>query len=102
MHALDFVRFGPFPYAFGPAWANLFWNTLLLLDLGVCALLATGRRQAGLTLGVVVMIADVAVNVWAWRMLGLGGFAVAVPLQTGFLGFLLGSVGFLLPRGSTK
>ena len=101
MHAIDFVRMGPFPYTHGPPVANLFWDALLFVDLGLCALLLTGKRRLGLALGVALMVADVAVNIWASGGLG-GGFHVALLMQSGFLGFLLGSVGFLWPLRSAK
>ena len=101
MHAIDFVRLGPFPYTHGPPAANLFWNALLPVDLGLCVLLLTGCRRLGLALGVALMIADVGINVWAWGVFERG-FPVPVLMQSGFLGYLLGSVGFLWPGRSAR
>jgi hypothetical protein len=101
-HAYDFVRYGWWPYRFGPPAANLFWNALLLLDAAVVALLLLGRRRVGLALALVVIAADVAINFYAWRVLGFDGFAVAVPVQALVLGFVLGSIAFLWRRPLRK
>ena len=98
MHAIDFARMGPFPYTHGPPLANLFWDSLLFVDLGLCVLLLAGKQRLGLALGVALMIADVAINMWASDGFDRG-FHVAIVMQAGFLGFLLGSVVFLWPRG---
>lgn len=97
-HAMDFWWFGWAPYRFGPPVANAFWNSLVVLDAAVIVLLARGRRRAGLVLACAVMLGDVAANSYAWGVLGLSAFAPALVAQTGFLGFLLGSVGFLWRR----
>ena len=96
-HAADFVRHGWWPYRFGPLALNLFWNALVFLDAAVVALLVSGRRRAGLALGAAVMAVDVAVNSYAWRGLGIGDFATAVPVQAAFAGFLFGALGLLWP-----
>jgi hypothetical protein len=87
-HAFDYVRYGWFPYRFGPPAANLFWNALPFLDALVVVLLLRWRR-AGVAAGILLMIADVFVNFWAWRALHIDAFAVSVPLQAAFLLFLL-------------
>lgn len=94
-HAMDFWWFGWAPYRFGPPVLNAFWNSLVLLDAVVIVLLVKGWRRAGLVLALAVMLGDVAANSYAWGRLGLSEFAPALVAQTGFLGFLLGSVGFL-------
>ena len=99
-HAADFVRFGFAPYEFGPPAFNLFWNSLVLLDAMVVALLLLGWRRGGLALGLAVMLVDVGVNSYAWQVLGIGdAFATAVAIQAAFLGFLLGATPFLWPAG---
>jgi hypothetical protein len=46
------------------------------------------------------MVADVSANAFASFVLGIPGFAVALPLQAAFLGFVLGSLPFLWPAKS--
>lgn len=82
-HAADFLRDGWWPYRFGPAPLNLFWNALLPLDLLVVALLLW-RPRIGLPFAALVIIADVAVNAYAWRWLAFDAFAGAVPVQAAF------------------
>ena len=94
-HALDFVRHWPRPYRGVPWPVELFWSALLPLDLAVVALLAGGRRRAGLGLAVAVMVADVAINTVFSAAFGLSSLAWKLQLQTLFAGFVLGSVGFL-------
>ena len=101
-HALDFWWFGWAPYMFGPPALNLFWNSLVVLDASVVALLLLGLRRWGLGLGLAIMLGDVAANSYAWTGLGLVAFQPALVAQTGFLGLLLGSVGFLWPRTEAK
>jgi hypothetical protein len=97
-HGYDFWRWGWWPYAFGPPFANLFWNMLLFLDAGVVALLLAGWRRAGLILALLVMIADVFINAYVVLGLGMGDFSVELLVQTALLGFILGSIAFLWPR----
>ncbi len=44
------------------------------------------------------MVTDVAINVTATWLLGASDFGGALLLQAAFLGFILGSIGFLWPR----
>ncbi len=102
-HALDFVRDWPRPYRGAPWPVELFWSALLPLDLAVVALLAGGRRRAGLGLAVAVMVADVAINTGVSAAFGLSTFGWKLQLQTLFGGFVLGSVGFLwMDRGRPR
>lgn len=97
-HAADFVRSGWWPYDHGAPLANMFWNLLVALDASVVALLLLGWRRAGLTLALLVMTADVAINSYASLALGLNGFRMAIPVQAAVLGFVLGSIAFLWPE----
>ena len=96
-HALDFLALGLRPYSWGPRSLEVFWSSLVVLDMAVVALLLSGRRRAGLALTAIIMVCDVAANSYAAFVLGIEGFAVALPLQAAFLGFVLGSIGFLWP-----
>lgn len=96
-HALDFLALGPRPYCWGPPLLEVFWSSLVVLDAAAAALLVFGKRRAGLPLAAIIMVCDVAANSYAFFVLGIEGFAVALPLQAAFLGFVLGSIGFLWP-----
>lgn len=96
-HALDFLAWGPRPYRGGPLLLEIFWSALVVIDLAVVVLLLAGWRRWGLALATIVMICDVAANAYASFGLGIEGFALALPLQAAFLGFVLGSIGFLWP-----
>jgi len=87
-HAVDVLRYGWWPYQFGPAAFRLFWKALLPLDVTMIALLAW-RRCVGLVAASALMTTDVAVNGYAWRVLGDDAFAAAVPTQAGFAVFVL-------------
>jgi hypothetical protein len=96
-HARELAAGGWLPYRFAPIGCNIFWTTLLPIDVAVAALLWL-RRAIGLWLGLAVMIADVVVNSWVVSHLGFVGLASSLQLQTLFLGFVIGSIGWLLPR----
>jgi hypothetical protein len=96
-HALDFAVLGLRPYSWGPPLLEAFWSSLVLLDPAAAGLLLFGKRRAGLVLAATIMVCDVAANSYAFFVLGIEGFAVALPLQAAFLGFVLGSIGFLWP-----
>ncbi|MFN7399992.1 MAG: hypothetical protein ACK5SX_13265 [Sandaracinobacter sp.] len=96
-HVRDFWVLGLRPYVGAPILLEAFWSSLVVLDPAVVALLSFGKRRAGLALAAIIMVCDVAANSYALFMLGIEGFAVALPLQAAFLGFVLGSIGFLWP-----
>lgn len=100
-HALDFLAQGLRPYSWGPPLLEVFWSSLMVLDPAAAALLLSGKRRAGLALAAIIMVCDVAANSYAFFVLGIEGFAVALPLQAAFLGFVLGSIGFLWPDSAT-
>ncbi|WP_210357435.1 hypothetical protein [Sphingomonas beigongshangi] len=97
-HARDFLARGSRPYAFLPLPLELFWSALLPLDLAVIILLSCGCRRTGLTLAAAIMLVDVTANSHAVRSYGWD-VGAALQLQTLFLGFVLGSLPFLWPRG---
>lgn len=96
-HARDLAGGGWLPYGFAPLGCNIFWTALLPIDLAVVALLWT-RRRIGVWLGVVVMVADVAVNSWFSYSHNFPELTSALQLQTLFLGFVLGSAAWLLTQ----
>jgi len=100
-HALDFWALGLRPYSWGPPLLEAFWSSLVVLDPVAAGLLLLGKRRAGLVLAAAIMVCDVVANSYAFFVLGIEGFAVALPLQAAFLGFVLGSIGFLWPDRAT-
>jgi hypothetical protein len=86
------------PYRLGPSFLRVFWTLLVILDPAVIALLTFGWRRTGLVAACSLMLADVAANSYAAFALHYQGFSLALPLQTLFLGFVLGSAGFLWPH----
>jgi hypothetical protein len=99
-HARDFASSGWRPYAASPAILEVYWTSLLFLDLLVVALLLLRSMRVGLLLAISVMITDVAANAYASFWLGIPGFDTGLPLQAAFLGFILGSAPFLWPGRS--
>jgi len=97
-HLFDFMQGGWTPYRLGPSFLRVFWTLLVILDPAVIALLTFGWRRTGLVAACSLMLADVAANSYAAFALHYQGFSLALPLQTLFLGFVLGSAGFLWPH----
>lgn len=99
-HTLDFLAGWPRPYSWAPALLEIFWSALILLDALVIIMLLTRRLKSGLMLSAAIMLADVLANSYAFLIMRLSSFAFSLPLQAIFLGFVLGSIGFLWPRTS--
>lgn len=93
-HAVDFAMRGWQAYAAAPLGFELFWSSLLVLDILVVTLLVTHYRRAGVVLAVGIMVMDVLINTYASMTLE-GVMVWKIVLQATFLGFLIGSVGFL-------
>lgn len=100
-HGIDFARLGWRPYQWGPPLMETFWTALIFLDSIVILLLVLGKRRSGLLLALAIMTLDVAANSYAHFVIQIPGFSVPLLLQTGFLGFILGSVAFVWP-GKTE
>ena len=97
-HARDFLTYGLRPYNSGPPLLEVFWTSLILLDLLAIAMLLSRFKRLGLSLAAAIMIADVTANTYALVVLNMPDFGLAVPLQATFLGFVLGSLPFVWPR----
>ncbi len=95
-HVLEMTRRGWPPYHHGPLALRFFWTALVVLDPAVIFLLLR-FRQTGLLAAAITMLLDVAANSYAALALHDDGFALALPLQCLFLGFVLGSFPFLWP-----
>lgn len=100
-HARDFLSYGMRPYNWAPPLLEAFWSALFLLDLATIGLLLLSRLRVSLALATMIMVFDVAANAYGFFILGISGFAVALPLQATFLGFVLGSAPFLWPNRQT-
>lgn len=87
-HVRTLLGHGWLPYDWVPMPVNIFWTLLTFAD-PLAALLLLKRRNAGILLGLAIMISDVAINTWV----AYGYQALSGPLQaqTLFLGFALGS-----------
>jgi len=96
-HARDFLTYGWRPYNWGPHLLEIFWTSLIALDVLVIMLVLSKFRRAGLLLATAVMLADVTANTYALVVLGIPAFGLAVPLQATFLGFVLGTLPFVWP-----
>lgn len=95
-HGCDFLIRGWRPYRFAPHPAvELYWSALIVLDLAVVLLFLSRRIRPALLLGLAVMVSDVAINVTATHAMGDATYGWPLVLQAMFLGFVLGSVGFL-------
>lgn len=94
-HASDIIHGGWLPYRFAPLFLNSYWTALFFLDALVVGLLLSGWLRSALSLGVTIMVTDVAANSYAFLGLGFDEFAISLQLQTAFLGFVLGSAPFL-------
>lgn len=95
-HAADIWRGGWLPYRFAPTGLNAFWTALTFLDPLVVLAITAGWRRTGIGLAVAIMIADVGINGYAAHRFGWN-FGAALPLQSAFLGFVLGSATFVWP-----
>jgi len=86
-HVADLVLGGADVYAGYPAGARVFWVTLTLLDpIAVVCLLR--RLRAGIVLGVLIMLADVTINLTVAAT--VGGFGVfGLVTQSVFCVFVL-------------
>lgn len=100
-HAKDFVDYGWRPYSAAPLPFEIFWSSLVLVDLVVVVLLLSKFRRLGIYLALLVMLADVSINTYATVILN-EVLVWKVVLQAIFLGFILGSIGFLSPSSKVN
>ncbi|MGA5820125.1 hypothetical protein ACPC54_19940 [Kitasatospora sp. NPDC094028] len=72
VHVGDLLRAGLHPYPWAPAWLNLYWSSLAVLD-ALAALLLLAARPSGAVLTGVIMATDLAANAYAgFGLKGLG------------------------------
>ena len=83
VHINDVWQHGWLPYRFAPLPLNVYWIVLAFLD-ALAALLLLARPRTGLALTLLVMVSDVALNLFARFYLGLRlqTFALAATTAT--------------------
>jgi len=86
-HVIDLVLGGMDVYAGFPSLLRLFWVSLTLVD-PLTVVLVGLRRRAGIVLGAVVIVTDIAVNWTVWATIGGNPLYGAVN-QTIFAAFVL-------------
>jgi hypothetical protein len=64
LHVRDILRHGWLPYHSAPLALNCYWTALLILDFAAAVLLVI-RPRRGLIMALVIMISDLAVNLFA-------------------------------------
>jgi hypothetical protein len=89
-HSLTLFHRGWLPYEWVPLPVNVFWTLLTFAD-PLAALLLVVRRNAGIVLGLSIMVLDVAINTWIATGPGFSGLSRPLQAQTLFFGFTLGS-----------
>jgi len=60
----------------------------VLLDAGVVMLFTRVDPRSGVMLATAVMVADVATNGLAWRVVGIDALATAVPMRVAMPGYV--------------
>ena len=84
VHINDLWQHGWLPYRFAPLPLNVYWTALAFLD-ALAALLLLVRPREGLALTLLVIVSDVALNLFARFYLGLRLQTFALSLQVLFL-----------------
>ena len=94
-HAKDFLVYGWRPYELAPLPIEVFWSSLILVDLAIISVLLSKYQRVGVFLALSVMLADVSVNTYATIVLELDFLVGPLVLQSIFLGFILGTIGYV-------
>jgi membrane protein HdeD len=90
VHIKDLWQHGWLPYRFAPLPLNVYWTVLAFLD-ALAALLLLARPRGGLALTLLVIVSDVALNLFARFYLGLRLQTFALSLQVLFLAVVVGA-----------
>ena len=95
-HFRAFFLHGWLPYRFAPFSINAFWTALAFFDL-LAAFCLLFYPRTGVVLALLIIASDVAVVFYATRLLGPGGWFLALQreLQWLFFGFILCSIPFI-------
>ncbi|KNX41081.1 hypothetical protein ROTO_23820 [Roseovarius tolerans] len=92
----DFIYYGWRSYKAAPLPIEVFWSGLIWIDILVVVVLLSRKRRLGVVLALSVMLADIAINSYATRLLGFAILVGPLVLQSVFLGFILGSICIVL------
>jgi len=84
VHVFDLWRHGWLPYRFAPLALNAYWTALTFFD-ALAAMLLLWQPRIGLALALLIIISDVALNLFARFNLGLHLRPLSLLLQTLFL-----------------
>jgi hypothetical protein len=84
IHIRDLWQHGWLPYRFAPFALNVYWTSLTFFD-ALAAGLLFFRPRAGLTLALLIIVSDVAINLFARFYLRLHLQPLALSLQVLFL-----------------
>lgn len=91
-HARDFVMNGMRPYNIAPLPIELFWTSLILIDVCVVLILLSRHKRIGCQLALLVMLIDVLINSYATIVLKFDFLVWSLVVQSILLGFILGSI----------
>lgn len=94
-HAKDFLSYGWRPYDTAPLPIEVFWSSLLFIDLVIVGVLLSKHKCLGAALALFVMLTDVTINAYAAIALEFENLVGPLVLQSIFLGFILGTIGFV-------
>jgi len=90
-HALDLSRYGWLPYRFAPLPLNIYWTSLNFFD-ALAAILLLCSPRIGLFSALLIIVSDVALNLFARFGLGLHLRSLALLLQILFLIAVVGTL----------
>lgn len=93
-HIFDNLYYGFLPYKYAPLWVNVYWTSLAVMDL-LAVYLLVKYRKAGLVLTLIIMFSDVVINSTVGSSIEVIFGGMNLQLQTLFLGFCIGSSGWL-------
>jgi hypothetical protein len=91
VHVFDLWRHGWLPYRFAPLPLNAYWTALTLLD-ALAAVLLLCQPRAGLVLALLIIVSDVAINLFARFQLRLRLHPLMLSLQVLFLVALIAAI----------
>ena len=98
VHLLDLWRHGWLPYRFAPLPLNAYWTSLTLLD-ALAAVMLLCLPRAGLMLALLIIVSDVAINLFARFQLRLHLHPLMLSLQVLFLVAVVAAISYARPTG---
>ena len=100
-HIFDNLYFGLLPYHFVPDWINFYWSMLGVIDL-LAVYLLTKNRKIGLSIALIIMVSNVAINSYAYYVLESISTSFPLQIQTLFLGFCFGVTPWLWQSSTSE